>query len=390
MKFKIIYDQRHPKKDNTCPLKLRIYEGRSYKESSLGIFLSADEWDDETQTVLKSCKSHKLYNSKLAQVKGDLEKKILFNIDSAPPLKKKCKYSIVEYGRKLSREFEAIGKTGNSIIYNTAVEMLLRYTDQKDIQFEEIDYAFLNSFQNDLLKRGVGVNTISIYLRTIRATFNKAINEELTENYPFKKFRIKQQPTPSRSLTVNEFKKIVAYKCSGVREFNRDLFLLSFCLIGINLSDLLTLTKENLVDGRITFARRKTHKIYSIHMHPQAKAIFEKWGTGGYYLLPVLSSSFDGMVLKKKTQQAIHICNNYLRKIAKDLKIPKVISSYYARYSWANFARGLGYSKDLIAESLGHEYGNKVTGIYLDAYDREIIDNANRSVIDAVIEASIE
>lgn len=30
-----------------------------------------------------------------------------------------------------------------------------------------------------------------------------------------------------------------------------------------------------------------------------------------------------------------------------------------------------------IAEALGHEYGNKVTGIYLDNYDLEVIDEMN-------------
>jgi len=384
MKFKIIHDQRHPKKDNTCPLKLRIYEGSGYKESSLNIFLLDGEWDADTQTVLKTCRGHKNYNSKLVQVKSDLEKKILFNIDPTPPAKPKAKYSIIDYGRKLSKEFELVGKTGNCIVYNTAVEMLLRYTNQKNILFEEIDYAFLNNFQNDLLKRDVGVNTISIYLRTIRAIFNKAINEELTENYPFKKFKIKQQTTPSRSLTLDEIKKIASYKCSGDRELNRDLFLLSYCLIGINFSDLLTLTTANLVDGRITFSRSKTHKVYSIFLHPQAASLIEKWHTKTYYLLPIMSKEYKGMVLKKKLQQAIHVCNNYMKKIAKDLEIQKDVSTYFARYSWANICRNLGYSKDLIAEALGHQYGNRVTGIYLDSYDTEMIDAANCAVIKAV------
>lgn len=384
MKFKLILDQRYTRVDNRHPLKLRIYKGDSYKERSLRIFLLNEEWDGDNQIVLKACKSHAIYNSKLNQEKADLEKKILFNIDPAPPPKQRINYSIIDYGRKLSKEFESTGKTGNSIIYNTAMEMLLRYTNQKTITFEEIDYRFLTSFQNDLLQREVGVNTISIYLRTIRAIFNKAINEELTENYPFKKFRIKQQPTPSRTLTIEEIKKIINYECTGDREFNRDMFLLSFCLLGINFSDLLTLTKENIVDGRVTFARKKTHKIYSILLQEQANEIFKKWHKNTDYLLPVLSPSYKGMVLKKKTQQAIHVCNNYLKKIAKDLSIPKEISTYYARYSWANIARALGYSKDLIAEALGHEYGNKVTGIYLDNYEKQIIDAANEKVISEV------
>ena len=363
---------------------MRTYDSRSYKDKSLGIYVNEEEWDAQAQMVRNNCKKHKLYNSKLVQEKADAEKVVLFGAEVIKPVKAKQKHCIIEYGHKLSQDFEKTGKIGNSIIYNTAVEMLIRHTKKKTILFENIDYSFLKNFQNDLLQRQVGVNTISIYLRTIRAIFNKALNEELTENYPFKKFKIKQQPTPSRTLTIEEFKQIRDYKCSGDREFNRDLFLLSFCLIGINFSDLFLLKEDNIVDGRIIFSRSKTHKIYSIYLHQPALEILAKYKSNSDFLLPVLSPDWKGMQLKKKIQQAIHICNNYLQKIAKELKIHKQVSTYYARYSWANFARLQGCSKDLIAEALGHEYGNKVTGIYLDSYDKEIIDAANGKVIAAI------
>lgn len=60
------------------------------------------------------------------------------------------------------------------------------------------------------------------------------------------------------------------------------------------------------------------------------------------------------------------------------------LTTYYARYSWANIAKSLGYSKDQIAEALGHEYGNTVTGIYLDHYDLPVIDQMNECVLEAV------
>ncbi|GAA4459589.1 site-specific integrase [Nemorincola caseinilytica] len=384
MNYKFILDKRRIRQNNTYPLKVRVYEGTKSTERSLSIAIKESEWDDDAQVVLKTCKNHKLYNSKLAQERVELDKQVLFGIEATQTRKPKPKHSIIDYGSRLSVEYERTGKSGNSIVYNTAVEMLLRYTKQKNLTFEDIDYSFLVAFQNDLLTRGVGVNTISIYLRTIRAIFNKAINEELTDNYPFKKFRIKQQPTPSRSLTVEELRKIAHYKCSGVVEFNRDLFLLSFCLIGINFADLLTLTTGNIVNGRVTFARKKTHKVYSILLHSQAETLFAKWDKGTHYLLPVLSPTYKGVTLIHKTQLAISLCNHYLKKIAKDLEINKQVSTYYARYSWANIARSLGYSKDLIAEALGHEYGNKVTGIYLDNYENAVLDKANEQVIAAI------
>ncbi len=384
MNYKILLDKRRSPKDGKYPLKVRMYEGTRSTEKSLSIYLKESEWDAEAQVVRKACPNYKLYNSKITIEKADLDKKILFGIELTQPRKKKHKQSIIEYGSKLSVELEKAGKSGNSIVYNTAIEVLLRYTKQKDVTFEDIDYRYLTAFQNDLLQRGIGVNTIAIYLRTIRAIFNKAINEDITENYPFKKFKIMHRPTRSRSLTTEELRQIANYRCSGVTEFNRDLFLLSFCLIGINFADLLTLTKKNIVDGRVTFSRRKTHKIYSILLHTQAQELFEKWNKDTHYLLPVLAPEFKGIELIHKTQLAIGLCNTYIKKIAEDLNIPKGISTYYARYSWANIARSLGYSKDLIAEALGHEYGNRVTGIYLDNYDKRSIDEANEKVIAAV------
>ncbi len=61
------------------------------------------------------------------------------------------------------------------------------------------------------------------------------------------------------------------------------------------------------------------------------------------------------------------------------------LTTYVFRYTYANIARKLGYSKDLIAEALGHEYGNSVTGIYLEQFDLEVVDSMNEKIIASMI-----
>jgi integrase len=68
------------------------------------------------------------------------------------------------------------------------------------------------------------------------------------------------------------------------------------------------------------------------------------------------------------------------RKLGKTLNLSTELSTYVFRYSYANIAKQLGYSKDMIAEALGHEYGNSVTGIYLELFDQEKIDEMNDSI----------
>jgi integrase/recombinase XerD len=36
---------------------------------------------------------------------------------------------------------------------------------------------------------------------------------------------------------------------------------------------------------------------------------------------------------------------------------------------------------ELIAEALGHEYGNKITNTYLDSFDQEVVDEMHKRVI---------
>ena len=67
---------------------------------------------------------------------------------------------------------------------------------------------------------------------------------------------------------------------------------------------------------------------------------------------------------------------------------PEPLSTYVFRYSYANILKQQGYSKDLIAEALGHEYGNSVTGIYLEQFDNDVIDEMNQRVVNAVLKTN--
>ncbi|MCC8119052.1 MAG: tyrosine-type recombinase/integrase [Bacteroidales bacterium] len=71
-----------------------------------------------------------------------------------------------------------------------------------------------------------------------------------------------------------------------------------------------------------------------------------------------------------------------LEAIKKELHLSE-LTTYTMRHSWATIARSIGISKDVIAQALGHDMGNRMTEIYLD-YDRTEVDKANRKVLDWV------
>lgn len=411
--FKIVLDKRYQKKNLTYPLKMRVFQDRKYKTYSLNIDLRENDWDEQTQQVKTSNPNQRLYNVKIATLKAKVQKSIFLNEDEETLLtpeqiinevsrnKQKSlvqeKPDLLEYGRNHIAKLQASGNIGNSIAYSCALSKLKSYVNKDKLTFEEINYKFLEDFNTSMLADGIKINSISLYFRTIRALFNKAIKDGTLEAkfYPFGSFKIKTEKTISRALTRPEMAKIASLKLpeNSPVWHQRNLFLLSFCFIGINLADLVTLTRENLVDGRIIFRRKKTHKVYSIRVHGKAREILSHYFTslpenGKKFLLPFVEQKNNPIRLKKDIQQAIKTCNKYLIEVASLCKIDKPITTYYARYSWANIAKGLGYSKDLIAEALGHEYGNKVTGIYLDHYDNATLDSMNEKVIKAVLKKS--
>jgi len=163
---------------------------------------------------------------------------------------------------------------------------------------------------------------------------------------------------------------------------------LIFFLRGINFKDLALLTKDNYKNGRIIYRRAKTKKVYSIEVIEPIAEILNRYNDPDRQtLLPILSNEEYVDSVKRQTiiVQRRKTCNTYLKRIGKLVDLDIKLTTYVFRYSWANIARSLGYSKDMIAEGLGHEYGNAVTGIYLNDFDEEKIDTMNKTIINSVI-----
>ncbi len=244
---------------------------------------------------------------------------------------------------------------------------------------------------DDSMSRTMGINARSIHLRNIRAVVKYAIKNDVDIRDPFIKFSIKREETRHRALTPEQFKNVftlfIPPKEKELIEY-RDIALLVFYLIGINVADLFE--AKELQDGRLEYDRRKTGRHYSIKVEPEALAIIERY-RGKEHLLKYADTNISHISLTKKLDRS-------LKRIGPVEYVPTQsrnhwptkrwhglypdISVYWLRHTWATFAAKLGISKDVIAKCLGH--GKKtVTDIYID-FDQTLIDDANRKVIDYI------
>lgn len=260
-------------------------------------------------------------------------------------------------------------------IYLSTQTAILKYRkDAAFLKFSDITLAWLHDFEAFLAKTSPSANARAIHLRNIRAIFNYAIDEGLTEAYPFRRFKIRNEATRKRALSVDQLRTLINAELPEWQHRHRDFFLLSFALLGINTIDLCSLRHGDLIGDRIEFSRAKTHRLYSIKVEPEAEEIIKRY-RGDSLLL----NFADGLKNYRMYYNRLSIA---LRDIGDSLKLPG-LSSYWARHTWATIAASLDIPRDTIAHALGHG-GNTVTDIYID-FDQAKVDQANRRVLDWVL-----
>ena len=257
-------------------------------------------------------------------------------------------------------------------VYEHTMSKLRAFAGDGPLYIEDIDRVWLHGFDASI---GGKVNSRAIHLRNLRHICNFALDEELTDRYPFRKYKIRTEETRKKALTVEQVRAFLAVP--GRNEY-RDVFLLMLYLRGINLSDLAELTEEDVVGERIEYRRNKTGTLYSIKLEPEALEILERW-KGERHLL----GCFDRY---KDSHDYLHHLNDALKKM-KDPEgnvIEPDCSSNWARHTWAKLCAELDVPDPTISLGMGHRTaGNKVTAIYIKR-DMKKVDEANRKVIDYI------
>lgn len=384
---KLYLDTRRLKDDGTAPLKLSVTNNRKTTYINLGINLRPIHWDSKSLQVLGSQKI--MLNQQIATLKYEIET-IIRNIPNAHRLtpqeiKQKAEQTlsgIEENNALIAPRFESYGTTLSNRtrqIYITTLTKLKEFDKKFAYRtFDEIGKDYLQRFDAFLATSAPSVNTRSIYMRCLRAIFNDAIDNDITSNYPFRRFKIKTEATRKRSYSVETLRRILSAQCKEEWQIKYlDFFKLTFYLIGINAIDLIHLNIYK--NGRIEYTRAKTHKHYSIKVEPEAKELINKY-RGQKCLLNYMDTISNYRYFYFNMAKGLKAIIADL--IANGVEIEE-LTTYWARHTWATIASELDIPKDTIAAALGHG-GNSVTDIYID-FDLKKVDEANRKVLDYVL-----
>ena len=90
------------------------------------------------------------------------------------------------------------------------------------------------------------------------------------------------------------------------------------------------------------------------------------------------------MIAFSQYQTALGYYNKLLKRLSKILDLDISLSSYTARHSWATAARNHNVPISVISAGMGHTT-EKTTQIYLASLESSVIDQANQSILSALV-----
>lgn len=383
-------DQRKVNKRGEFPIYIMINHANSNTLVATGISCSLKNYDgsDMMHTLAPKAPNAKAANKYIADLFNEVQQ-FIYDLDRSGRLDKmNCKElrmafeqrnapEVVEPKATFTSHFENItatkvGKYRKSFDY--AILWLHRF-HAEPINYDELDFAFLRRFDNYLQQNGISANSRGIIFRNMRTALNDAINNELTDRYPFRQFKIPHAVKDKTYLRLNDFRQLLAYQpTTAGQQAAKDLFLLSFYLCGANPIDIFNMQPPR--NGYISFVRTKTQSKsqseINILLQPEAIEIIERH-KGTTRLL-------DFIERYKDYENFYHLMGKKLREIATATNI-EGLTFYWARYSWATFASKIGIDESVIGRALGHAPSSLAGRVYI-TFDWERVDEANRRVID--------
>ncbi len=216
---------------------------------------------------------------------------------------------------------------------------------------------------------------------------NKAQKENesilVKSHKPFENFTIPSQKTSKRAVSKDVINSIRNFPLESNSAFwhDKNYFLFMFNMQGMNFIDLAKLKLRQISAGRLRYIRSKTNKPYDVKLTKEAEEILSYYITNKTpedFVFPILNKEInkDSILVSKTSDQALHVFNNHIKKLAIQCGIDQPITSYVARHSWASAARKLGVSTDKIGDALGHE-NYSTTEVYLQDFDTDVLDEVN-------------
>jgi integrase/recombinase XerD len=348
--------RKKPKADGTMPLCIRITRDRKSSYVNLGYYVAPADWDEKGQRVRKSYPNSTRLNNlllkKLAEATDTtLELETQKDDISSKAVKNKIKFQggtmFAEQADLYLSNLKVTGKYNQYVSDKPRVERFKGFVEGGDIALTDITPGLLAKFRVYLKgKFDIGERTIINHLVVIRSVYSQAMKADLVDrkHYPFgkEKTKIKYPESLKIGLTPDEVKTLESVELpEAFYHHARNLWLFSFYLAGMRISDVLRLKWSDLHDGRLSYVMGKNSKAGSLKLPEKALAILAQYDRAHDLVFPDLRGT--DLADKYATQRRISFTTGRVDKVLKQYisaraGITKTLTMHIARHTFGNIS----------------------------------------------------
>lgn len=376
-------------------LYFQIIQNRVIRQLNTDYKVYAYEWDAEMETVVVNGARANILCSIKERMEWDLsrferivrqleQEKRKYTADDVITLFHKVtkETSLFSFMHSVIIQLRQLGKIRTSETYTATLKSFMEFREEHDVPLDGVNSDLMLLYEAHLKAKGVRMNTISFYMRILRAVYNRAVEKELTpQKYPFRHVYTGVDKTVKRAVPVKVIKALKELNLSmkSSLDFARDMFMFSFYTRGMSFVDMAYLKKTDLQNGILTYCRRKTGQRLTVKWEKCMEEIIKKYpSNSSTYLLPIIKEQGNE---RKQYDNALHLVNYRLKDLSGMLKLQRPLTMYVARHSWASVAKVRNIPLSVISEGMGHD-SEKTTQIYLASLEASVVDKANKMILE--------
>ena len=371
----------------------QITHNRKTRQISTRLRVRPSEWNGDEEKLTNYTLNHAIIQSRIDSDVALLRRAILdldscgvdYSVEDVVSRYKSPQSHILvlDYMRTQTEQLRAANRLGTAKNYEKTMASFGEFLGDIRLPLSALTEQVIIDYNSFLIQRGLVRNSVSFYMRVLRAIYNKAVRQKLIEQqYPFTEVYTGIDRTRKRAVPESIIAQLhrLELETGTPLALCRDMFIFSYCTRGMAFVDIAYLKKTNLQNGMICYARRKTGQLLSVRIEPSIQRIVDRYAdSDSPYVFPILSS-LDANEAYEQYQVALNTHNRLLGRLSEMLGCGCKLTSYTSRHSWATAARNHNVPISVISQGMGHT-SEQTTQIYLTMLENSVIDDANRGII---------
>ena len=375
----------------------QIIHNRKVRQLHTDYRILPEEWDETEENIiirgnnsdrvnlLTNIREHINWDiSRMKRALSQIEaKQDSFTVEDVIELfsKQTVERSFFDFMNGVIMQLRQLRKVRTSETYFSTLRSFMTFLRGQDIPIDGITSDLMLQYESWLKLKGVCMNSISFYMRILRAVYTRAVDKGMVEQTsPFRHVYIGIDKTIKRAIPIKSIKSLknMDLTMRHSSDFARDMFMFSFYTRGMSFIDMAYLKKKDLSHGILTYRRRKTGQLLSIKWEKCMAEIVNKYNDDtSEYLLPIIKRQGDE---RRQYINSLHLVNYRLKLLSEEIGLNRPLTMYVARHSWASAARSKNIPISVISEGMGHD-NEATTQIYLASLETSVVDNANKKII---------